>query len=476
MMRIKRILKNTPTLLGLFLMLGAVGAQAATLTVTTTADNGVGSLRQAIIDANVNAEANIVTFAVPMNDLGYNPAENRFTINLLSPLPDIPAIPLTISNDQPQAMTVKGNNTFRIFTLVDSAVFTVNNLTVSSGYSSGSGGGILMGNSSTLHLNRSTISNNAANEGGGIYVNQSGTLNMDASTVSGNTATSGGGIYNNTSGTVNATSSTIDGNTADFEGGGIYNTATITLTNNTVSGNSANRGGGIYNNFTATLNNSLVALNTGLAGADLFGRDSIGNIADTADGFNIGRGYTGAYNLIGNADDSDGLTAVTNRLGTTANPIDPLLGALQNNGGATLTRALLEGSPAIDKGDSPGIVSDQRGAARPYDNPLIPNDGGNGADIGAFEVQPAPAATVSVSGHVLLSKDSDTGISGANIYLTDAAGIARTTQSDAFGYYSFAEVPAGATYTFSVRHKRHRFHHKVITVTENLTEVNFTAF
>lgn len=415
---IKKIFIKTSTLIGMFLLLGAVGAQAATLTVTTTADAGSGSLRQAFIDANTNAEANVVDFDVPMTDAGYNAAMNEFTINLLSPLPDVPAIPLTVSNNQPQAMVVKGNNTFRIFTLVDSAVFTVNNLTVTGGYSNGLGGGILMGNSSTLHLNRSTISNNAANEGGGIYVNQSGTLNINASTVSGNTATSGGGIYNN---------------------------------------------------FTATLNNSLVALNTAIVGVDLFGRDNIGN----RDGYGIGAPFTGTYNLIGNADDSDGLTAVTNRLGSSANPIDPLLGALENNGGATLTRALLDGSPAIDKGNSPSIISDQRGEARPYDNPLIPNDSGDGADIGAYEVQ--AATTVSVGGRILKPFVKNAGVTDATVFITDSQGVSQSARTDAFGFYNFAEVVTGKTYVFTVRHKGYIFAAQIVEVTENLTELNFVA-
>ncbi|MEP6903847.1 MAG: hypothetical protein ABJA66_19145, partial [Actinomycetota bacterium] len=117
MIRIKKILTTASGLFAMCVMLGIISAQAANLTVTTTADAGFGSLRQAIIDATTNAAANTVTFNVSTTDAGYNAANNRFTINLLSPLPDIPLAALTISNDQPQGITVKGNNTFRIFTL-----------------------------------------------------------------------------------------------------------------------------------------------------------------------------------------------------------------------------------------------------------------------------------------------------------------------------------------------------------------------
>lgn len=459
MIRIKKTLQKVSGLVGMCLLLGVISLQAATLTVTTTADAGVGSLRQAIIDAAINAAANNVTFNIPTTDPGYNAVNNRFTINLLSSLPNLPSAPITIDNTQPQGVTVRGNNTFRIFTLVNSAVVTINNLTISNGFSSGLGGGFLMGNSSTLNLNRSTVSNNSATDGGGIYINQSGTLNIDASTISGNSATNGGGIFNNTSGTINATSNTIDGNSATGNGGGIYNTATITFTNNTITSNTAANGGGIYNNFTATLNNNLVALNTASDGNDLLGRGSLGNA------------FTGTYNLVGNADGSEGLGGSTNQSGSTLSPIAPLLGPLQNNGGPTFTRALLTDSPAIDKGNSPTLITDQRGQARPYDNLLISNVG-NGADIGAFEVQAAPtAASVSISGRVITPQKL--GLTNARVTLTDLQGTSRTIRTGKFGSFRFTDVAAGETYIISVSARRYTFAPQVITVNEDIEELIF---
>lgn len=69
MVRIKQVLTEWIGILGLCLMFGTA-AQAATLTVTTTADSGIGSLRQAIIDATTNAAANTVSFNIPPSDPG----------------------------------------------------------------------------------------------------------------------------------------------------------------------------------------------------------------------------------------------------------------------------------------------------------------------------------------------------------------------------------------------------------------------
>jgi hypothetical protein len=57
---------------------------------------------------------------------------------------------------------------------------------------------------------------------------------------------------------------------------------------------------------------------------------------------------------------------------------DPLLGSLADNGGPTLTHALLAGSPAIDAGDNAVCpATDQRGVARDA-----------ACDIGSFEYVP----------------------------------------------------------------------------------------
>jgi hypothetical protein len=116
-----------------------------------------------------------------------------------------------------------------------------------------------------------------------------------------------------------------------------------------------------------------VALNSATAGPDFDG---------------TGGGGSG-HNLIGDATDSSGFSATHgDLLGTSAHPLDPHLGPLQDNGGPTPTLALLPGSPALNAGDN---------GTRSVTGPLDQRGQGfarvvNGAiDIGAFEAQPPPS-------------------------------------------------------------------------------------
>ena len=226
------------------------------------------------------------------------------------------------------------------------------------------------------------------------------------------------------------------------------------------------RGGGIYNDFTATLVNNLVALNSATAGSDLFGGSGLGGTA-----------FTGTYDLIGKIDDSVGLESAPNIHGTVAQPLDPVVGPLQNNGGPTFTRALLTGSPAIDKGNSATIILDQRGRQRPVDQPFIPNDTGNGADIGAFEVQLAPlAAGVTIGGHVYVTSGRCTaGLVGATVKLTDMSGVTRMATTGRGGRYEFGDVSTGETYVVTVTSLTYMFDPRVTSVTDAVSDLDFAA-
>jgi hypothetical protein len=189
----------------------------------------------------------------------------------------------------------------------------------------------------------------------------------------------GGGIYNIS--TLALISSTVVSNSArggsldssgnDF-GGGIFSGSDTGLTNCTIAFNSADLGGGFYSTISAA--NTIFAGNTAANGPD--GNGTI-NSQD--------------YNLVQN---TNGITFA----GAIAHNIvgqNPLLGPLQDNGGPTLTLALLPGSPAIDQGKYFGIPSDQRGFVRTYNLPSIADAaGGNGTDIGAFEFLPNPTLNI----------------------------------------------------------------------------------
>ncbi|MEP6946278.1 MAG: choice-of-anchor Q domain-containing protein, partial [Acidobacteriota bacterium] len=227
--------------------------------------------------------------------------------------------------------------------------------------------------------------------------------------------------------------------------GAIYNQGTLNLTASTITSNTANYAGGLYNESTATLTSNIVALNSAASGNDLMGDGVWGNP------------YTGGYNLIGDADYSAGLFEATNQWGTSGAPLDPMLGPLQDNGGPTFTRALLPGSPAIDQGNSPGVLTDGRGRLRPYDNLLIANSG-DGSDIGAFEEILGPsAAKVSVSGRIVTSGVGESiGISNAVIVITDSQGNNLISRSNAFGYFTQSDVSTG-TGVITITHKHYQF-------------------
>lgn len=243
------------------------------------------------------------------------------------------------------------------------------------------GGGI--NNIGSVTISNSSIIRNTATVGGGIA--NSGILSISNSTISYNTAKYGGGIADvftvfstgSSAGKATLTNVTISGNTASDSGGGIQSAgggewpATLDLMNCTISNNSASNGGGLFSAVgTVALKNSIIANN-------VQGSNCGGDALTSSEGYNISSDNT--CNL-GKAGDKVG--------------IDPRLGPLADNGGTTLTQALLEGSPAIDAATPSDYPSaDQRGIARPQ---------GAGPDIGAYEfVKPASVPTITDLGMLI---------------------------------------------------------------------------
>jgi len=152
----------------------------------------------------------------------------------------------------------------------------------------------------TVVLDGLTISNglDSTNGGGGIY--NDGTLTVSNSTVSGNSASSGGGIENY--GTLTVDSSTLSGNSASASdaGGGIFNWGTLTVQNSTLSGNSAGGvpgsngwGGGILNSNTLTVDSSTLSGNSAsYEGGGIFNRAGSAIVRNSTLSNNSG-GYDG---------------------------------------------------------------------------------------------------------------------------------------------------------------------------------------
>ena len=258
------------------------------------------------------------------------------------------------------------------------------------------GGGIL--NEGTLAVFDSTIIGNRADVGAGICTFSGGSTTVDRSMIAQNAARRGGGLFS--SGPTVIRSSLITNNSAQ-DGAGIFlGSSTLSfLTNTTVSGNFANtNGGGIYVILgTVNLNNVSVINND----AD-HDRDQVGGIGGgvfVVPGAVLGlRNSLIADNTVLGFFDDDCNGVLTgygrNMLRTTQGCSSNLaalslitgasVGPLQNNGGPTLTHALLAGSQAIDASltsdpcqDQNGLLStDQRGSPRVV---------GVRCDIGAFE-------------------------------------------------------------------------------------------
>jgi hypothetical protein len=221
--------------------------------VTTLADSGPGSLRQAILDANDTPGDDTITFKV------------TGTIQLARALPNLSS---NIDMQGPGAgsLTVRRNTggAYRIFTVDRGATVVLSGLTITNGYSSGlDSAGI--SNRGTLILNDSTVSYNYSE--GGVYIagtgiENTGTLTLNSSTISNNYSDSGFGILN--SGILTLNNSTVRDNYSDYLGGGISTQGTLTLNSSTVSNNYCNDSGdGIVNGGTMTLNYSTVSGNRG---------------------------------------------------------------------------------------------------------------------------------------------------------------------------------------------------------------------
>jgi hypothetical protein len=393
--------------------IGAYEKQSTGITtiVSNCADSGTGSLRDNLAKAQSGDTLDLTALHCKITLTSGELATDLSNVTLLGPGANL--------------LTIDGNLQGRVFDHNGYGTVALSGMTLSRGYqyapnTTASGGCVL--SASTVTLLNSTVtlcralSNRFNARGGGISAERIITensavtasaasapmqifggglyaasyLSIDQSSVSGNQAIPaghGGGIYAGSYATVLVTGSTISGNQA-YIGGGLAG-ADAKIVNSTVSGNSATAVGGLVTSSGLSLYNSTVAFNTSLitlynatqipAGISVSGltrlQSSIifGNTSNSKSYDVGGTGkIIGANNLVGTSSSLLPIDTIRS---------DPLLGPLQNNGGATFTHALPPNSPAVDAGNNiANLPFDQRGSG-------FARDSGPAVDIGAFETQ-----------------------------------------------------------------------------------------
>src|SRR6476661_1939813 len=290
--------KHTRILL-LIALLGAAAVglpsvRGATITVTEVGD-GLGvhtNLRQALVDANDG------------DTIEFDPQLGGYTLALIQGLGELVVnksvtirwVPTVGYNSY---LGVSSWHLSRVFYISPGKTVTISGLTILNGSAPAPdyyGGGIY-NDHANLTVSSCIISGNSAVQdwqgaGGGIFNDQgtlivsgstynwlgagSASVTITNSTLSGNSASFGGGLMNE-DGILTLSNSTVSGNSATYWGGGIYNSgttnfsdATLAITNSTVSGNSSNAGGGIVNDAagTVTITNSTLSGNSAVGPYD----------------------------------------------------------------------------------------------------------------------------------------------------------------------------------------------------------------
>ena len=380
-------------------------------------------------------------------------------------------------------LTLDGNRNYNNgITVGAGGSLTVSDAVIQHGFASSDGGGI-DDVGGTVTVTGSKFLNDVAGDGGGI-ANMGGTLTVSQSTFDSCYAitSDGGGILNwagpsGTGGGLTVVGCTFSNESATNLGGGIALDAgsRATVADSTFASDQANEGGAIalhisrYTNVYTVglaLAGSTLSGNTAIIGGGLYVQPNAGilviaaTLTDTIVAGNTGGDVNGtsdpagSYNLIGNGSGMTGLTNGVhgNQVGTAAAPINPLLGPLADNELPVKTLALLPGSPAIDHG-GPAPALDALTATDALGNPrvvtqsfVIPPAGGDGRDIGAYEL---PAQTTPTVLTVNSLSDADAAPVPGDLTLRQAVFVA-----DGFAPLSSApaaQVSTGSPYFYQIQ-------------------------
>ncbi len=353
--------------------------------VSNANDTGAGSLREAM------------TLAQPGDAIRFSEffGSTQRTINLQSALPPLPN-GVGIFGPDAVFLTVRRASAaeFRIFELLAGTQATVSGITIADGsVPTLQGGGIL--SSGRLTVISSVIRDNVAQGGGGI-TNLGGDLTLLRSTVFGNSATFGAGVRIR-----NNATALIDNSTISAQGGGDNIGLTVLaqgglsssliLRNSTVTDTGGNAGTGLLvfsqgagSLASTSISNSLFAASQTITTGTANGGPPPVVISE---GFNLA---------------TDGANGLLDRPSDLLNANAPMR-PLQNNGGGVLTHRPQLSSDALDNGRATGPrLSDQTGifdrVTDLQDNQYPNAPGGDGSDIGAFELPAAPTDPIFANG------------------------------------------------------------------------------
>ena len=461
-----------------------------TFTVTSLADSGAGSLRQAILDANstsgddqiviqsgLNGTIALTSGQMMISDTveitGHGAADSIIDAQGASRIFEITSGAvslngLTLQNGQTTANNVNyadNTNNGGAIKSLSAGTLTISGSTLSGNVTVGGGahGGAIFSDAGAIVISESILSGNRTtgdgSYGGGLFC-RSGEVTITRSTLSGNLtegASSDGGAIFVANGAVSIKQSTLSANsTMDVfaDGGAVFaRNNSVVFSQSTISGNSVqgngSQGGAIFSGYgtvtasqsTLTLNSSTQGVGGGISSNSGFisiltsivaGNTDNGTAPDVQRSINVGDTLTVESSLIGR-NNGTALTATGlinpdvngNWIGgdSPAAAIAPMLAALADNGGPTLTHALLENSPAFNAGSSllavdildndVPLTNDQRGAGFSRFQFGRP-------DMGAFESATLDSPDGTTSGDTLVLTYSSTSTAG-NVVVTISA-------------------------------------------------------
>jgi CSLREA domain-containing protein len=387
---------------------------AETLTVTSLADSGEGTLRAAIA-----AAADGDTIDIPLS----GNISLQSTLNLDRPI--------TIHGPGSDKLKVRRGNTaskFSVFEVLSPDV-SISRLTITDG-SRSEGGGIFRQTHGNLIIEDCLLIGNRQEGdgfGGGAIALRGeghtvirGCVIRQNTVVNGSTATvhcGGGGIFLG-SGSLLVENSSLVENTGRWYGGGFYNKGgQAEFRNCTFSGNTVARAGGAFGSSSGSLKVLSSTITANLPGGAYIqsGKVTMGNSIMSG---NIGLSdYSGGsftslgYNLVGRAD-ANRFKAPGDVVGIT----DPLLAPLGYYGGSTLIHPpTFDSIHVVDKGKSSlggvDLPLDQRGEPRRLRaHWQEPAPGGDFSDIGAVELWEMAQSASEVT--VNTTDDNDDGVPG----------------------------------------------------------------